>query len=184
MTAIFLPSTRMCGYYTNSVCLNCYAYGAGGPCINCIRYEGLLVGPVDWEEFRVGLDLPVDYQEFLNNPSPNNHYVNIEMFPPPNGTWEDLLQINDYNSLDIKNYSDDYDYDDVVSVCSIDSDDVNVFGVVHDYVYDELSDEITNSPGPSTSSPGPSTSSPGPSTSSYTGPMTRSRAKALLQSHR
>ena len=100
MTAIFLPSTRMCGYYKNSVCLNCYAYGAGGPCINCTMYEGLLVGPVDWDEFRIGLDLPADYQEFLNNPSPDNNYINIEMVPPPNGTWENLLFKHNDHLLD------------------------------------------------------------------------------------
>jgi hypothetical protein len=132
----FLPSTRFCGYFQHSVCRNCYAYGAGGPCSNCALIEGILVGPVDWEEFRVGLDLPMDYQEFLNTQSPNNHYVNIETFPP-NGTWEEVLFKHEHHLQIVIS-----EYDDFISI------------------------------------------KPEPPSNSYTGPTTRSRTKALLQSRR
>ena len=88
MTSTFLPSTRYCGYSENSTCYNCYSYGGGGPCSNCVLNPDVQMKAVDWKEFRsFKRGLPLDYQVYINNST--NQYERA--VTPPNGTWDELM---------------------------------------------------------------------------------------------
>lgn len=97
MTAIFLPSTRYCGYSEHCTCYNCYVHGVGGPCSNCVLETHIQMKLVDWKEYRAfENNLPSSYHKYINNPK--NQYEHVKLSQPPNGTWNELMLKIKYQS--------------------------------------------------------------------------------------
>jgi len=97
MTTIQLPETRICGNSSGIGCYNCYAYGGGGPCANCMS-ENIPTILVTYEEFRdnstwhQGVQPPTTYQQYVkycnveNVHNTHDKYI-VFIQPKPWGEW-------------------------------------------------------------------------------------------------